>query len=230
MTVASENKLGLEDHLIMQGMALKVVESTGADRVDTEVGQRVFGDAAHFRGIANPRVRKDDNDMRLVSNYISAMFQVVEEYERDGKSDSALFMAEKAVALRPSESAWQAYAYLARIYVRRLMYNRLDSLIAGISPATGERILLAVAQEMIVNREFEKAASLLEHTLLCFPSSFAALNNLVVSYYQRGDTSVATEAMRKFRRHNSGDSTLMRSLDEMTKRLEAFPLRPSGAE
>jgi len=230
MTVASENKLGLEDHLILQGMAYKVVESTGTERVDAEVGQRIFGNVAHFRGIANPRVRKDDNDMRLVSNYISAMFQVVEEYEKAGKSDSALFMAEKAVALKPSESAWQAYAFLARMYARSSMYSRLDSLIAGISPATGERILLAVAQEMIMNREFEKAASLLEQTLLHFPSSFAALNNLVVSYYQRGDTTLAAEAIRKFRQHNSGDSTLMRSLDEMTERLEAFPLPPSGAE
>ena len=219
MTVAAENKLGLEDHLIMEGMALRVVELAGEDRIDTSVGQRIFGDPDHFRGIADPNVRKDDNDMRLVANYISAMFQIVEAYEKQGEVDSARRMAEAALSLRPSESLWQAYAYLARIYVRNSEFSKFDSLLSTFSQSTGLRICLAISQELIMNNDYEKASALLELALSRYPDSFTALNNLVVAYQQKGDTANAVAVMTRFREQNSQDTALMTSLDEISRRL-----------
>jgi YD repeat-containing protein len=228
MTVASENRLGLEDHLVLQGMAYKVVETTGKDRIDTEVGYRMFTNPRNFRGLADPKVRKDENDYRLISNYISAMFQLVESYENQAKYDSALTMAEAAVRLRPPQNLWQARGYLAKMYANRGMFSKIDSLIDGIDAESGEKILLAVSQDLLVNKKFDKAAPLLKGALKRFPASFPALNNLAVALLQQGDSAAARATIAKFRTDNAKDASLIMSVDDMMKRLQSMP--KSGAE
>jgi len=221
MTVADDNKLGLEDHLILEGMVHRVVESSGKDRVNSAVGFKIFGNPANFRSIGDPHIFKDENDHRLISNYIAAMFQLVESYVAAGRTDTALAIAEAAIALRPSSSMWQAYAYLVKMYVYSDMPNKADSVIASLSPQQGEKVYLAVSQDLLMSKRFDLAAVTLEATLNRFPSSFAALNNLVVAYHQNGDSVAARPAVDRFRARNSNDPSLLRSVDELLKRLNA---------
>jgi hypothetical protein len=223
MTVASENRLGLEDHLILEGMAYKVVESTGKDRINPSIGQRIFINPANFRGIADPNVRKDDNDQRLVSNYISAMFQVVETYEQQGKYDSAMVMAEAAVGLHPQNSMWQARAYLIKLYANKGLFDRIDPVLATTDSAFGEKILLAVSQDLLLSKNFDAAAIVLSKTIARSPASFPALNNLVVAYYQKGDSAAARSTIDKFKALNSGDASLMKTVNELEGRMAKMP-------
>jgi hypothetical protein len=220
MTVAADNRLGLEDYLILEGMVHRIVETTAKDRVNTGVGWKIFGNPAHFRGVADPNVYKDENDYRLIANYVSAMFQMVDAYEKQGSSDSALVIAEKAVALRPALSMWQAYAYLVKLYAYNGKLDGVDTIVAELTPETGEKVLLAVGQDLIMNKHFQEASALLRKALDRNPSSFPALNNLVVIYYQRGDSALAEATIGKFRTQNVGDPELMRSVDEMLQRLK----------
>ncbi len=230
MTVAAENRLGLEDHLIMEGMAYRVVESKGKDRINTDVGERIFGNPAHFRGIADPRVHKDENDKRLITNYVSAMFQLVDAFQQRDQGDSAVAMAEAAVKLRPSQDMWQATGYLAKMYARFGEYDKVDSLIKASDEATGERVILAVIQDFLVEKNIEPAERLLKMALGRYPWSFPALNNLAAIYYQKGDTVSLNTLVANYRRINGQDSILMKSVDDMLKRFAQTSATISGAK
>ena len=233
MTVADENKLGLGDHLILEGMVLRVVDTSGKDRVNADVGYRIFTDRSHFRGIAGTDVIKDENDYRLVSNYIAAMFQVVDEYERKGRSDSALAVAEAAIDLRPPSYMWQAYAYLFKIYARLGKFDKIGPIMAEMDATNGERASLTVAQDLMMSNNPESAAEFLRITLDRFPTSFAALNNLIIIYNGNADTASADAAIEVFRSKNGGNPALLQRVDDMIDRLaraSKSPENPTGTK
>jgi hypothetical protein len=223
MTVSPENKLGLDDHLILEGMALRVVETSGTDRINPAVGYRIFTNPANFRGIADPNVRKDANDYRLLSNYVAAIFQAVEAYEKNGQADSAMALAEVGVGLRPPESMWQANAYLGKMYIATGKFDKFEKLITDSDPENGEKTCLAVAQNFIVAKNFDPAEQVLKLTLAIFPASFPALNNLAVIYMQNGDSASTDAAIASFRAANKDDSSLLISVDEMLRRFAQSP-------
>ncbi len=230
MTVSNDNRLGLNDHFISEGMVYRVVETAGPDRMNTAVGQRIFGNPAHFRGLGDPKVKKDDNDIRLTSNYISGMFQLVEAYQKQGKIDSALAMAEAAVRLRPPETLWQAEGYLAKMYASAGKYQKVDSLLGATDKETGEKIGLAVAQDFLANKNYDPAEQTLKITLSRYPWSFTALNNLVMVYYQKGDTLEANALISNFRNAYSNDKALMAAVDDMVQRIKHAPIPQSTME
>ena len=228
MTVADENKLGLGDHLILEGMVLRVVETSGRDRVNAEVGFRIFTDRSHFRGIGGAEVFKDDNDYRLISNYVAAIFQVVDDYERKGHSDSALVMAEAAIDLRPPSYMWQAYAYLFKLYSRLGKFDQIGPIMAEMDAANGERASLAVAQDLMMSKDPGSAAEFLRITLDRFSGSFSALNNLLIIHYGKADTASANEAIEAFRSKNSGNPALLQRVDDMVDRLAKTARTPEN--
>ncbi|HBC47296.1 MAG TPA: hypothetical protein DCZ43_09645, partial [candidate division Zixibacteria bacterium] len=230
MSVASENRLGLEDHFILQGMAYRIVDSTGKDRMDTGKSYGIFGNPVNFRGLADPRVHKDDNDNRLIGNYIGAMFRLVTTYQREGKNDSALAIAELAVMIRPSEVMWQASAYLAKMYTAIGEIDKVDSLLNASNKDEGEKIALATAQDFITNKQYDQALKVLELAISKYPSSFLALNNLVMLYYQRGDTSSAESLIARYQSANSQDMALMQQLNDMRARIKHSPSPNSEAK
>lgn len=224
ITVPSRNRLALDDHLIMEGMTYRIIESSGDNRVNTGIGYKIFGVAENFRGIDDPSVKKDENDRRLIINYIVAMLQLADAYQREGHIDSAAYIAEMAVKLEAQVGFWQARAYLARIYADGRRFDRIADLARD--SFEGEKILLAASQDLIQDAEYEVAAGLLELTLREYPSSFTALNNLAAIYYQKGDTVAVDSLIAKFRQNNIDDPNMMTTLDRMVERLNQLPQLP----
>jgi tetratricopeptide (TPR) repeat protein len=221
ITVPSSNRLGLDDHLIMEGMSYRIVESPGDRRVNTAVGYTIFADPENFRGIDDPSVRKDENDRRLVTNYIVAMLQLADELQNHGAIDSATHIAEMAVKLQRQIGFWQAKAYLAKIYAASNRFDKIADLARDSSE--GEKIFLAASQDLIRNSEYEAAAGLLEVTLREYPASFTALNNLAAIYYQNGDTAAIDTLIARFRLNNIDDPNMMTTLDQLVERLNQLP-------
>jgi hypothetical protein len=230
MTVPDENTLGIDDHFVLEGMVYRVVESSGKGRINTSVGWRIFGNPSNFRGLGDPKVRKDDNDQRLASNYVSAMFQIVEAELQHGQIDSAITMAEMAVGLNPPEYMWQSRGYLIKLYALNDKLNKIEPVISTVSAPTGEKVLLAVGQDCLTNKAMEPAEYIFSLALRRFPYSFPALNNLVLIYYQKGDSVSAEKAIAKFKGDNSRDATLMNSVDDLINRMKSAPAGISEAK
>ena len=221
ITVPADNRRGLDDNLAMEGMAYRLVGSAEAKRVDAETGLRIFGNPDNFRGVADPSVKKDDNDRRLINNYLVAIFQLADNFYQQGKVDSAMIFAQLGIRLQPENTPWQINAYLAKLYAANGMYEQVDSLAAG--SVEGENIYLATSQEFLKAADLDKAELILKLTLARYPSSIAALNNLAAIYHQRGDSGSFDFLITEFRLNNIGDPNILIMVDQVLERLKQAP-------
>ena len=228
LTVPDENRMGLDDNLIMEGMAYRIAESKGDNRVNTETGWNIFGNPDNFRGVADPAIKKDDNDRKLVSNYMVSMFRISSAFADQGKIDSAIYMAKKAIEIQGENPMWQSKAYLARIYFKTGDVDKIFGLARG--EEEGENIILAAAQDAIDAKDYDTAISLLEESLRMFPSSFPAVNNLVVLYRKTGEESKIDSVLNKFMEFNREDERLKKSAGELIDRLRYIPKQSDGAK
>ncbi|UCE67059.1 MAG: DUF2723 domain-containing protein [Candidatus Zixiibacteriota bacterium] len=226
ITVPDENRMGLDDNLIMEGMAYRIVESKGENRVNTEESWRIFVNPDNFRGIADPTINKDDNDRKLVSNYMVSMFKISSAFAEQGKIDSAIYMAKKAIEIQGKNPMWQSKAYLARIYLKTGDKDKILELAQG--EDEGENIILAATQDAIDAEDFDMAIGLLEESLRMFPSSFPSVNNLVVLYRKTGEESKINSVLNKFMEFNRDDKELIKSAEQLIDRLRYVPKKSEG--
>jgi len=228
ITVPEENRLGLDDHLVMEGMAYRVVASSGDNRVNTAVGLRVFGNKANFRGVNDPSVVKDDNERRMILNYTLAVFQVADDYFSRGELDSAYQVARMGADMVGDDAPWQIKAYLAKILAAEGKFDEVLKLAQNTTG--GENILLSASQELIKNSRIDEAEGLLRETLQKYPTSFTALNNLAAIFYQKGNDVEFDSLVTEFRKSNSGDSQILAMLDQIVKRLKSLPRQTEGTK
>lgn len=228
ITVPDDNLMGLNDNLIMEGMAYRIVETKGQDRVDTEVGWRVFTNVDNFRGLEDISVEKDDNDRKLISNYMISMFKVAEAFVEKGSVDSAVQMARTAIEIQGDNPIWQSKAYLAKIYARAGYTDKIIEL--STADEKGESIILAAAQDAIESKDYDTAITLLEASLKMYPSSFPSMNNLALLYHRIGEESKVDSILNLFRENNSGNERLLASTDRLVQLLKNTPTSAEGSQ
>jgi hypothetical protein len=82
----------------------------------------------------------------------------------------------------------------------------------------------------MASKDTPRGETVLKLTLLKYPSSFTALNNLVALAYQRGDTARVDSLIASFRQKNYNDLQMIKSLDDMVQRLRQMPAAPPKAQ
>jgi len=227
ITVPDKNRMGLDDNLVMEGMAYRIVEDRGKDRVNTGVGWRIFGNPDNFRGVADPCVEKDENDMKLLSNYMVSMFRISNAFLEESKIDSAVMMAKKALDIQGKNPSWQSKAFLAKIYAKTGETKNIIELAAG--DDNGENIILAAAQDAIEAKDYGAAVVLLEESLRLFPYSFPSVNNLVLLYRKSGEESKIDSVLNLFIENNRSDERLTASANRLIDRLKYIPSEKEGS-
>jgi tetratricopeptide (TPR) repeat protein len=227
ITVPDDNRMGLDDNLIMEGMTYRVVETKGRDRVNKEVGWRIFANPENFRGLGDVSVVKDDNERKLVSNYMVSMFKIAQAYADEGKLDSAIQMARKAVEIQGENPMWQSKAYLAKMYADVGEVEKIIDLAAG--DENGEKILLASAQNAMDRADYNVAVLLLETSFSTYPASLASVNNLAILYRKTGEESKIDSVLNLFKKNNRGNDRLLAQADQLIERLKYLSLPPEGS-
>jgi len=117
-TVAAENRVYLDDYLLMEGIAFKVMDRPNVDSVDT-VNSINLLDSYRYDGLADPAIFKDDQGEQLMRNYVSAYHRAAYACLYDGDADGirhcmerahAIFagMPEAWLAILPSQSMLEA--------------------------------------------------------------------------------------------------------------------------
>ncbi len=89
VTVSESNLGGCRLYLQMEGLAYRVVGS-GAQGFNIEKSDSLLNSVYRYRAIFDPRVYKDKNTKRLLTNYAAAYFQLGMAYRKEGKIDKAL--------------------------------------------------------------------------------------------------------------------------------------------
>jgi tetratricopeptide (TPR) repeat protein len=115
VTVADENKIGLQDYLSMEGMGFRLTKTRGVG-LNAERSYKNLWDIYQYRGVKDPRVYKDDNTRKLLTNYRAAYLQLAETYRTQGKNDQAYAAIKRCDDL--IGMSWREYYWAANLCAR----------------------------------------------------------------------------------------------------------------
>jgi tetratricopeptide (TPR) repeat protein len=135
VTCAPESRVyrgrSVDPYLLMRGMVyvVKPQESGNSTRVDIAETRRFYEKFFHYRGTADPEVRKDENDWRIIQNYVSAFLFVADTLRRAGDFKGAEEVIHRAMQVSPRELS--AYQYLTGLLTDQKRLSDAESLISG---------------------------------------------------------------------------------------------------
>jgi len=177
VTVSSENKIykgkPIDDHLIMEGMAYRVVKEEGSMMVEPEIMRDKLFNVFKFRGVNDPKIFRDENDNRLLENYTSCFLALADTLRKAKQYDEAIRVTKKVSDLLPTD--WRPYAYLMQLY------GESDQ-----PPDSIDRVLQQANRVVQSNKDLQ-AQNFIEKLYF----------NLGYTYKQRGQTQKAIDSMNK---------------------------------
>jgi len=218
VTVSDENKLKLNDNMIMEGMGYRIVPNQGKDRVNPDKMWRFYMDEFEFRGLEDTTIYKNENDTRLIANYVSGFLQLADTLKRMDQMDRAIEVVEKSIRIFPNE--WRHRAYLVSLYAQAGEIAKIDEAIKGVENDKIVTVLTSAAQEAHLNKNLEEAVELLKMALRYEPNSVMAFNNLVYLESQLGRTEAVDSLARAWRVQHANDATALTNLDNLLNALK----------
>ena len=221
VTVSEGNKLGLNDNMIMQGMAYKVVPDQGKNRVDPQKMWDTYMVDFRYRGLDDPTVYKNENDNRLVANYVSGFLQLADTVKNLGEMDRAISVAEKSIEVFPNE--WRHRAYLSALYATAGRLGDIDKIVEGVGNQDIVRIYLTAGQELVANKRLTEGRDLLIKALQYDPMSASAFNRLLYAQFQLGDSLAIDSLSREWRELHKDDPKALSDLENLLRILKQGP-------
>ncbi len=214
VTVSSGNRLGLDDNLIMEGMGYRLVPGKGQPgRVDLDKMWKYYMEDFRFRGLGDSTVYKNENDSRLVANYVSGFIQLADTLRNLGEIDKAIEVSERSIEIYPQD--WRHRAYLAALYARSGQIDKIDNVVEGVSSSDAIDICFHGAQEAARLGNKEEAITLLEKALEINPKSQKAFNNLVYINAELGKYDAVDSLANAWRMTNADDAQALDNLDRL---------------
>ncbi|MBD3169747.1 MAG: DUF2723 domain-containing protein [candidate division Zixibacteria bacterium] len=196
VTVSKDNRIGLDDNLRMEGMTYRVVPEKAKDQIDPELLEHRLTNVFKFRGLADTSVYKNENDSRLIANYISAFLQLAEYYKGKGDIDRAVGHCENAIEIYPY--GWRPYAFLVQIYSELDDFKMVESTIRRAPQTEKERLYLNSAYAYDNKGKIEDAINVYKKVLQFKPDSEMAFQFLLQLYYQHERFSEAVELIDNY--------------------------------
>ncbi len=90
VTVSRENKGPYEDHLILEGLAYRVVSQNGVHMIDPEKIKHNIYDVYKYDAAFSYKYKDKDEIQRLFANYAAGFYELGMYYKREGKIKEAL--------------------------------------------------------------------------------------------------------------------------------------------
>jgi tetratricopeptide (TPR) repeat protein len=213
MTVPAENRMGLESNMVLEGFTLRLTSEKLGQRVNPDVTYRRLLDEFKYRGLGDSTVHKDENDDRLVANYLLAFMQLADTLKNSGQIDKAKIAMEKAISIYPKE--WRAKAYLAGLYAITGQLEGIERLASGLTDSEKERVYVNTAQELLLKQRYAEACPLLKQALIYNPQSEMAFKNLIIAESMSNNPIVADSLVKTYRNVFRGNSKALAALDKV---------------
>jgi len=160
-TVSPGNKNWLEDHLLLEGLAYRLVGKKGKNMMDVSRFLDLFENKLKFNSVSNPNVYKGPAAERIVRNYVLTFYQFglklmgeaisskkpvnLEKFKIDLNEEKKEKLENAAVLFKKSISVSEDYSLLIPIFNElRIIYIVLgepDSFIALINEIPEDRFL-----------------------------------------------------------------------------------------
>ncbi len=127
VTVAEENKIGLEDYLSMEGMVYKLVNTRtkpGDIQVNVPVLDKNVFEKYHYHALSDPDVYKPPNTLKLVTNYFIGFAQLAERYATLGDKENTVRASWGAIKKTPNDLNKRLLLY--QIFISRKFHEELN--------------------------------------------------------------------------------------------------------
>jgi len=201
ITVAEENKIGLDPYLRMEGMVFKLVKTKGADQIDIEKTRRNVDEVYRYRGLTDPKVYKDSNTLKLLSNYRAVHLQLANAYLKRGQMEEARQVIRSCGERVPMD--WKSYFAAAQILLADA--GDREGAVEFIKKAEDQALANDEEAQLHISyfyysklKDSERAISLLSKLIDSGTSNPVAYRILASVYEAKGDYSNAMSVLKKF--------------------------------
>ena len=121
VTIPEENRVGLDDHFLMEAMVYRLLPEERSRVMDLERTRRNLNEVYRYDSMGDPDVYKDENTYRLLYNLSSAFISLANEYYNAGRKEEA--EAQLRLATEVLTGDWRPRAFLADILGKRGEYT-----------------------------------------------------------------------------------------------------------
>jgi len=216
--------MGLEDRLVMQGVAFELgAPGAGAGGgIDADLTIRLARDTYRFRGLLKPdgtsdeSVYKDENTRRLTQNYAAGLVRAAQVKLEEGDVESA----ETAMRLAGNLTPWSKpiQQSLAILLLRLQRYDDAEALLGEMVGRGVEdsRIYRLYGRALEGQDRMGEAETAYRRALEVDPQNAEVLMDLASFLWQiAGRTDAATELLRDWDRRYPGDRRIQTALREL---------------
>jgi tetratricopeptide (TPR) repeat protein len=128
-TTPTSSRVGLDDHVVEEGLVDRLVLETGKDMLDPVKFHQNLWDVYRYRGLADMNVYKDDNTIGLLMNYSERFIDLANYYRNHDQVEDAIAALEKSAQVLPDY--YRTYLQLYQIFMDRDEARRADSLLTA---------------------------------------------------------------------------------------------------
>ncbi|HUT63069.1 MAG TPA: DUF2723 domain-containing protein [Anaerolineae bacterium] len=127
VTVALENKIGLDDYLSMEGMVFRLQQMPSKIAVNVDVMNRNIFEKYKYRSLTDTKVYKSPNTLKLITNYFIGFAQLCERYAAQGDRENTVRAAWAAINKTPNDLDKRLLLY--QVFASNQMSDVIDEFI-----------------------------------------------------------------------------------------------------
>jgi len=226
LTVASENRiykgLSLDRHLMMDGLAQRLVPQEGQQLVDLKGTQTKLFQTFRYRGVASPQLRWDETSRRMISHYLTCFFTLADTLAKEGRYQEAINTALRAKELDSTD--WRVYAMLVQLYVKASQLAKAEEVVAAAPPEIEKEKLyynLAYTYKLIGKQtEYEQG---MKKILQFNPHYTGAYEELFGAYYNQKRREDLLQLLNFWTQNNPADQQARSLLASFSNPAFNFP-------
>jgi tetratricopeptide (TPR) repeat protein len=121
--------VGLDDHVVKEGLAHRVVPEEQKDMLDPERFKKNLLEVYQYRGLADMDIYKNETTVGLLMNYSERFIELADYYQKVDRKDDAVAILKRSVEFMPDY--YRTYLQLYKLYLDDGKQEKADSLLDG---------------------------------------------------------------------------------------------------
>jgi tetratricopeptide (TPR) repeat protein len=218
ITVSNGNRIyrtqSIDNHLIMEGMAYRVVPQEGQNMVEPKIMEEKLFEVFRYRGINDPKVYKDEKDKGLLNNYTTMFLVLADTLRREGKIDQAISVVKRGIKEIPFD--YRSYVYLVQLYFEKKEEPKVDEILAEV-PEDADIIALYYNLANVYRSvgRIDQSLSILKKLIAIAPEYRIALRDIVGIYLQTQRIGELVSFLEEWVSKNPNDTQLVAFLNQI---------------
>jgi Flp pilus assembly protein TadD len=220
VTVSPENKINLDKYLRMEGLVLRLVQEEGMQQLDPERSSHNLWDLYLYRGVNDEKVYKDDQTMKLLSNYQASYVYLAQILMQEGRNEEAVQQLERLNELVPVDD-WRTSMFTAQLYSNMRKWDRAAEYTKKALELNPGFTQGKLNLPMLLERagKVEEAVQIFKDLIEENPNLGQAYTGLADLYAKQQEYQQAVDVLRGWLARNPNDNKAKQTLEQYERAL-----------